>query len=81
MESFLKTQASARSLKEIAAEVPDREAMFFFNNAGGDLQGWAKEWALCCVNHASWLPLAAGGEFAQPLSHIYVHCVRPFFML
>ena len=30
------------------------------------LQGWANEWALCCVNPASGLPLAAGGEFTQP---------------
>ena len=30
------------------------------------VQGWAKEWALGCVNPASRLPLAAGGEFTQP---------------
>ena len=30
------------------------------------IQGWAKEWALGCVNPASWLPPAAGGEVTQP---------------
>ena len=29
------------------------------------IQGLAKEWAIGCVNFASWLPLAAGGEFTQ----------------
>ena len=33
------------------------------------MQGWAKEWSLGCVNPASWLPLAAGGEFTQPRDH------------
>ena len=31
-----------------------------------NLQGWAKEWTLGCVNPASKLPLAAGGELTQP---------------
>ena len=35
------------------------------------LQGWAKEWALGCVYPASWLPLAAGGEFTQPRAHSF----------
>ena len=45
----------------IAAEFPDREATIFFNNAGGDLQRWAKEWALGCVNS----PPAAGGNYRR----------------
>ena len=35
------------------------------------VQGWAKEWALGCVNPASWLSLAAGGEFTQPRAHSF----------
>ena len=31
-----------------------------------DIQRWAKEWMVGCVNTASWLPLAAGCEFSQP---------------
>ena len=37
------------------------------------VQGWAKEWALGCVNPAFWLPPAAGGEFTQPRAHSFVH--------
>ena len=37
------------------------------------IQGWAKEWALGCVNPASWLPPAAGGEFTQPRTHSFAH--------
>ena len=33
------------------------------------VQGWAKECTLGCVNLTSWLPLAAGGEFTQPMAH------------
>ena len=40
---------------------------------GVQVQGWAKEWALGCVNPASWLPLAAGGEFTQPRAHSFAH--------
>ena len=41
------------------------------------LQGWAKEWALGCVNPASWLPPAAGGEFTQPRAHSFAHlCIQ-----
>ena len=29
------------------------------------VQGWAKEWTLGCVNSASLLPLDAGGQFTQ----------------
>ena len=36
------------------------EATMYYNE-----QGWAKEWTLGCVNPASWLPLAVGGEFTQ----------------
>ena len=32
-----------------------------------DIQGWAKEWTLGCVNPASWLPLAAGGSSSRNL--------------
>ena len=35
------------------------------------VQGWAKGWALGCVNPASWLPLAARGEFTQPRAHLF----------
>ena len=35
-----------------------------------NVQGWAKEWALGCVNPASWFPLAAGVEFTQPRVHL-----------
>ena len=35
------------------------------------VQGWAKEWTLGCVNPASWLSLAAGGEFMQPRDHSF----------
>ena len=35
-----------------------------------DVQGSAKRWALGCVNLASWLPLAAGGEFPKPRAHL-----------
>ena len=34
-----------------------------------DIQGWAKECSLCCMNPASRLPLAAGFEFTQPRDH------------
>ena len=27
-----------------------------------NIQGWAKEWSLGCVNPASWLPLAVGAS-------------------
>ena len=41
------------------------------------VQGWAKEWALGCVNPASWLSLAAGGEFTQPRAHSFAQpCSR-----
>ena len=36
-----------------------------------NIQGWAKEWALGCVNPATWLSLAAGGEFTQPRAHSF----------
>ena len=38
-----------------------------------NVQGWAKEWALGCVNPASWLPPTAGGEFTQPRAHSFAH--------
>ena len=34
------------------------------------MQRWAKEWALGCVNPASWHPLAARREFTQPRVHL-----------
>ena len=34
------------------------------------IQGSAKSWSISCVNPASWLPLAAGGEFTQPRAHL-----------
>ena len=40
------------------------------------IQGCAKEWALGCLNPASWLPPTAGGEFTQPRAHSFAHlCV------
>ena len=38
-----------------------------------DVQRWDKEWTLGCVNPASWLSLAAGGEFTQPRVHSLAH--------
>ena len=35
----------------------------------GSVQSWAKEWSLSCVNPASRLLLAVGGEFTQPRDH------------
>ena len=44
------------------------------------LQGSAKEWSLGCANPASWLPLAAEGEFTQPRDHSFAQlCTYPFF--
>ena len=34
------------------------------------VQGSAKRWALGCVIPASWLPLAATGEFTHPRTHL-----------
>ena len=42
---------------------------FMEEDRGGrevNVQGWAKEWSLGCVNPASWLPLYAWCEFTQP---------------
>ena len=38
---------------------------------------------LGCVNPASWLPLAAGGEFTQPSLHLLFHVctLRAYFSL
>ena len=41
------------------------------------VQGWAKEWSLGCVIPASWLPLAAGGEFTQPTAHLLADPCMP----
>ena len=44
------------------------------------VQGWAKGWALGCVNPASWLPLAARHEFTQPRAHLIAQlyiCILP----
>ena len=40
------------------------------------VEGWAKEWTLGCVNPASWLSLAAGGEFTQPRDHSFAQPCR-----
>ena len=39
-------------------------------NVMNALQGWAERWALGCVNPASCLLLAAGGELTQPRAHL-----------
>ena len=41
------------------------------------IQGLAKRWVLGCVITASWLPLAAGGEFTQPRSHLLADTCIP----
>ena len=44
-----------------------------------NVQGWAKELNLGCVNPASWLPLASGGEFMQPTAHLLADpCIVDF---
>ena len=35
-----------------------------------------KWWELGCVNPASWLSLAAGGQFTQPRTHLLSECCR-----
>ena len=48
----------------------------------GNVQGWAKEWSLGCVNLASLLPLVAGHEFTQPRDHSFAQpCNFPEFVL
>ena len=41
-----------------------------------ELQSWAKECSLGCVNPASWLPLAAGHEFTQPRDHLIANLCK-----
>ena len=43
-----------------------------------NVQGWEKDRALGCVNLASWLPPAAGGEFTQPRAHSFAHLCKMF---
>ena len=40
-----------------------------------------KRWSLGCVNPASWLPLAAVGDFTQPRAHLLADpCTRRVFI-
>ena len=43
----------------------------FSNRRIVGLHTWTKNWTLGCVNPASTLPLAAGGEFTQPRDHSF----------
>ena len=49
------------------------ECVLWLRHPSRTLQGWEKKWALGCVNPASWLPPAAGGEFTQPRAHSFAH--------
>ena len=41
------------------------------NGTVRNIKNWAKQWSLGWVNPASWLPLAAGGEYTQPRDHSF----------
>ena len=47
----------------------DYSAYVTYHICQGIVQGSAKERSLGYVIHASWLPLAAGARFTQPLDH------------
>ena len=66
---MIMTSIAAKQMKRVYRDTLTMMA----KNQHISLQTWKKRWRLGCVNPASWLLLAAGGELTQPSLRLFLH--------